>query len=312
VTDNRETLRAGFASVAQLYHEARPDYPEQLYDSLVELTGLHPGDNLVEVGCGTGKATLPLLWRGFRVTCTELSPELAAEAGRNLVGFPATQVFESAFETWHPPGGQRFGLVFAATAWHWVDPAVRYQRAWELLRPAAHLAFWSAAHVLPDTIDPFLVEIQDVYDQIGEGRLKGANWPPGELVDNKQEIEESGLFEDVVVRPFEWDVSYDADGYIALLSTFSSHIAMKAWKRERLFNEVRTRLAERQDGRLRRHWGAVLHVARRSDERPDGWTSNGHRRRYSQPSETEGLERGGRQVLIDGHAYLGSSSSDLR
>lgn len=59
-----------------------------------------------------------------------------------------------AFETWQPPLGQRFDLVFAATAWHWIDPAVRYQRAFDFLRPGGHLAFWSAAHVLPEGGDP--------------------------------------------------------------------------------------------------------------------------------------------------------------
>lgn len=36
-------------------------------------------------------------------------------------------------------------------------------------------------------------------------------------------------------------------------------------RRDRLYSEIRRRLAVRQDGRLRRHWGAVLHVARRLD-----------------------------------------------
>lgn len=48
-----------------------------------------------------------------------------------------------------------------------------------------------------------------------------------------------------------------------LLNTFSGHIAMEAWQRERLYGEVRERLSHRSDRRLRRHWGAVLHVARR-------------------------------------------------
>ena len=30
------------------------------------------------------------------------------------------------------------------------------------------------------------------------------------------------MFEAFAVRRFEWDTSYDAEGYIALLSTFSS------------------------------------------------------------------------------------------
>ena len=36
------------------------------------------------------------------------------------------------------------------------------------------------------------------------------------------------------------------------------------WQRERLYGEIRRRLAGRRSGTLRRHWGAALHVARRS------------------------------------------------
>jgi len=38
---------------------------------------------------------------------------------------------------------------------------------------------------------------------------------------------------------------------------------MAGWQRDRLYGEIRRRLAARPGGQLRRHWGAVLHVARR-------------------------------------------------
>src|SRR5437762_2398315 len=63
----REPLRRTFDSTAERYDAARPAYPEELFDDLVDLTGLQPGARLLEVGCGTGKATLPLLRRGFSV-----------------------------------------------------------------------------------------------------------------------------------------------------------------------------------------------------------------------------------------------------
>jgi hypothetical protein len=69
----------------------------------------------------------------------------------------------------------------------------------------------------------------------------------------------------VAVRHFDWEISYTAEEYIRLLGTFSGHIAMDAPKRDRLSGEIRRRLARRADGRLRRHWGAVLQVARRRD-----------------------------------------------
>jgi SAM-dependent methyltransferase len=244
---------------ADRYDRARPDYPQRLFDDLFALTGVGPGDRVLEVGCATGKATRPLVARGLRVTCVELGPRLAAKA-RSL----GVEVVEGAFEAWRPPPGTRFELVAAATSWHWIDPAVKYRRASELLRPGGHLAFWSAQHVVPEGGDPFFEELQPVYDEIGEGMAPDATFPrPGELADETAEIEASGLFEVVGVRHHDWEVVYDAEGYIDLLETFSGHIAMKPWQRERLYGEIRRRLAERPDGRVRRHWGAVLHVARR-------------------------------------------------
>lgn len=262
-TGERERLRATFGSVAGLYHQARPEYPEDLFDELVLLADLRPGARLLEIGCGTGKATIPLARRGFLITGIEISPELAQQARRNLAGFPDVQIVAGSFEDWRPPDQVTYDLVFAATSWHWIDPAVRYRRARDLLRPGGHLAFWTASHVKPDDGDPFFGEIQDIYDEIGEGLPPGTAFlRPGDLPDERAEIESSGLFTGVEVRHFDWEVSYDAEGYIRLLETFSGHIAMERWKRDHLYNEIRWRLALRPGRRLRRHWGAVLHVAR--------------------------------------------------
>jgi SAM-dependent methyltransferase len=266
VTDHRARLRTTFDAAADLYQQARPEYPAALYDALIATAGLTPGDRLLEVGCATGKATLPLARRGFRITCVEIGPALVVAARRGLAGFPDVDVVESAFETWDSPAAKPFDLVFAATAWHWLDPATRYQRAWELLRPRGHLAFWSATHVFPDGGDAFFADLQEVYEEIGEGVPDGAVYlRPDELPDDREEIERSGRFEDVVVRHFDWELVYSAEEYLRLLDTFSGHIAMEDWQRRRLYSEIRRRLGQRPDGRLRRHWGAVLHVARRVD-----------------------------------------------
>jgi SAM-dependent methyltransferase len=264
----RERLRVTFNGVAGSYQQARPGYPGELFDELVTAAGLSPGARMLEVGCATGKATLPLARRGFRVTCVEPGPDLAAAARRNLVsaGLDA-EVVEARFEDWPSPPGEPFDLVFAATAWHWVDPAVRYRLAWQALRPGGHLAFWGATQVFPDRVDPFFREIQAVYDEIGDRQASGLSWPKsGDLEEQTAEIEASGLFAGVRVRHFEWAQFYDTEGYLALLDTFSNHILMERWKRERLYRAVREGLARRPGGKVLRHWGAVLHVARRLDQ----------------------------------------------
>jgi SAM-dependent methyltransferase len=271
-TSERQRLRLTFDTVAGGYQEARPEYPDALFDTLIALTGIDPEvDALCEVGSASGKATLPLARRGFAITCVELGSALAAEARRNLAGFDRVTVVHADFEKWEPDGASRdrsgagFGLVFAATAWHWIDPAVKYAKAAALLRPGGHLAFWEAVHVTTAGGDPFFAELQDVYDEIGEGRTPEHVFQTAEtLASFEAEIEASGLFGDIVIRRFDWEIRYTAAEYIRLLGTFSSHIAMEPWQRERLYGEIRRRLALRPDGLVRRHWGGVLHVARKA------------------------------------------------
>jgi hypothetical protein len=81
---------------------------------------------------------------------------------------------------------------------------------------------------------------------------------PGALFDDL-----IALFEVAAVRQYDWERVYPAEEYIELLSTFSGHLAMAEWKRRRLYGEIRRRLALRRDHSVRRHWGVVLHVARR-------------------------------------------------
>ncbi|MCO5975076.1 class I SAM-dependent methyltransferase [Actinoallomurus soli] len=264
MTDRR--LRGTFDRVASRYQAARPEYPAGLYADLLAMTGLRPPARLLEVGCGPGKATLPLARMGFSITAVELGPALAAEARRRLAEFPDSSVITSSFEEWRPPPDARFDLAYAATAWRWVDPDAKYAKAADLLPRCGHLAVWDAGHAFPAGFDPFFTEIQKVYDELGEG--DGAVRPPPPPEEwhdpTAAEFEASGRFTVVGTRRYVWARRYTAEEYLALLGTFSGHIAMEPAKREHLYREVRRLLAARPDGRLTRHWSAVLTVGRRS------------------------------------------------
>src|SRR6266511_3093437 len=123
-----ERLRATFNEVAELYHRARPGYPPEVFDDMAELACIGPGCRVLEIGCGTGQATVPLAQRGCEVVCVELGAAMAAVARRKLARFPAVRVEVSAFEDWPLPV-ERFDTVVSATAFHWIDPAVRVAKA---------------------------------------------------------------------------------------------------------------------------------------------------------------------------------------
>jgi SAM-dependent methyltransferase len=261
VTD-RERLGGTFDQAAELYQDARPEYPDALFERLVEAAKLRRGDRVLEVGPGPGKATIHMVRRGLQVTAVEPGAALAAQARANLAGHPF-EVVNRRFEDWNAQPGE-FAAVVAATVWHWLDPDLRYGRAARALRPDGHLAIWSAQHVFPVGGDPFFEELQEVYDQIGEAPPEGAPRPaPGELPEMTDEIRASGLFQMVSVDHFNWTVDYTAETYIDLLRTFSGHIAMAPADRDRLFSEIRRRVALRPGGTVRRGWGTVLHIARK-------------------------------------------------
>jgi SAM-dependent methyltransferase len=143
---DRERLRSTFDQAAELYDRARPRYPAGLFDDLAELAGIGPGSSVLEIGPGTGQATVALAERGCRVVAVELGAALAAVARRNLARFPAVEVVTAPFEDWPLPE-EPFDLVLAATAFHWIDPDVRVVKAADALRPGGVLATVTTHHI---------------------------------------------------------------------------------------------------------------------------------------------------------------------
>jgi len=261
---DRQKLRTTFNEDAKLYDRARPHYPSQLFDDLIQMADLEPGARLLEIGCGTGRATVPLARLGFTILCVELGENLAAVARRNLAAFPEVNVVTSPFEAWDSVG-ETFDLMLAATCWDWIDPNVRCRKASDLLKPSGRLAIIGCGHAFPKDADRFFFDIQDVYREIGE-EIPGEQWPPPlpeDVPDMRDELEVSGLFGDFQSRRYVWEITYTAKEYIDLLNTFSGHIAMEPDKRDYLYRNIRKRINARPDPRVRRHWLAILNVARR-------------------------------------------------
>ncbi len=128
-----------FDRVAAEYDRHRPTYPEQLIDLACLLAGLDRGDQVLEIGCGTGQLTRSLLARGLRVTAIEPGAHLTGLAQQRLQGTGELELVNTRFEDAGLPH-ERFQAVFSASAIHWVDPDVGWQRVADALVPDGTLA----------------------------------------------------------------------------------------------------------------------------------------------------------------------------
>ena len=265
-----EVLRTTFDQVPDLYDRARPDYPPQLFDDLVSLAQLPARARLVEIGCGTGKATLPLAQRGYEITCVELGEHLAAVAQRNLASFANVEVINTNFESWQPEHAE-FDAIVAFTAFHWIAPDVRYAKTAELLHERGKLAVVSTHHVLLPDGDPFFVEVQEDYEAVVPDDPKtradaGGPPHPDAVADRSEEIAGSGRFHNIESRRYLWDVTYSADEYIELLNTYSGHRTFEDETRGRLLSRIHRRIEAGPEHKVRKTNLAILNVAEASDD----------------------------------------------
>lgn len=256
--------RALFDTVAELYDRARPVYPAEVFDDLAELAGLREGARVLEIGCGTGQATLPLAERGNRITAVELGANLAAVARRNLAAFPDVEVVAAAFEDWPLPD-ERFDLVCAATAFHWLDAATALPKIASALRRGGSVAILSGGHVAGGT-SQFFIDVQECYVRHMPGTPPGLRLTRAEdLPVGAPEIDASGLFGPVQSRRYVWLREFTTQTYLDELGRYSSHLALDEEHRTALLACVHALIDERYGGRITKAYVTDLDVARVRD-----------------------------------------------
>lgn len=238
--DLMHRLRAGFDRAAEDYQRTRPVCPPQLFDDLIQLAGLEAGDRVMEIGCGTGQATVPLAERGLAVTAVELGPELAAIARRRLAGFPAAEVVTCSFEDWHADHAT-FDAVVAVSSLHWIDPWVRYAKPYGLLRSGGAMAVAGCRWARPADAGRFWTDVQADYRAVG---FPGDPPPPPEQISPWHFPREArSLFREVAsLRYPPFEVLYRAEDYLAILATQSDTRALGQARSGDFLARVRQRL----------------------------------------------------------------------
>ncbi|MBV8219928.1 MAG: methyltransferase domain-containing protein [Solirubrobacterales bacterium] len=281
--DLRRRYAQVFDAVAEEYDRERRGYPDELIDAACAYGGVSSEDRVVEVGCGTGLLTASLAARGLVVDAVDPGANMLRLAERRVGPGAAVRFHHGRFEQVALPE-RAFAAVFSATAFHWIEPAVGWARAADLLAPGGTLALLQHCDVLDSStvadwraLNAALVKVAP---EIGE------RWP--ELRDADTILDGAAtrsdnisavwswigrheltvpaaarLFTDVRVLAVPLHSEYTGDQINAYLRTTSLYRRLEPDQRPALEDE-NLRVAERLGGVVRTSELAVLVTGRRS------------------------------------------------
>lgn len=255
--------RLGFDNVPEIYDRARPSYPAALFDSLLDYAGAPSSGALraLEIGPGTGKATASLLERGIEVTAVEIGAQLAAFLRKKLPDERLT-VINAAYEdvTLEP---MSYDLVVSATAFHWVDPAVRLRKSHGALRARGVIAIVGTNQIASEVDRGFFDYVLPIYlkyrpDEKETGS-QGEDVTPPEY----EELRDSRRFGDVALHRYRWDQTYSTDAYADLVRSYANTQAMTPDASEALIADLCAVIDREYGGSVTRPLVITLTLARK-------------------------------------------------
>lgn len=232
---------ASFDVFAKNYHSVRPGYPSELYKDIKDVCGISNASWLLEIGAGSGIATIEIAKFGCQIVAIEPGAQLAAIARKQTRGLAKVQILEKTFEDFR--SSERFDTILAFTSFHWLKSGDKYQEVLNLLNDSGSLVLvWNwffqtnspAVAVVNKVYHEFL---SDVYPgQMGVAEVNEDTFST--LVQREREVVQNPLFFPVFLKKYLVEYNYNAQTYPKLLNTFPKVIEVEEQRRLRFLEHI--------------------------------------------------------------------------
>ncbi|MCL2693674.1 MAG: class I SAM-dependent methyltransferase, partial [Oscillospiraceae bacterium] len=241
------------------------------FKDIISYSGAAKGKRALEIGTGTGKATTPFLDAGFNVTAVELGENMAEFLKKKFNEYKGFNVIMTDFENVLLKDDS-YDLIYAATAFHWVDPQIGCPKAFSLLKDGGVFALFRY-NMIPHVGEPAYEAIQAVYEKHYYSYYKTNKRPVKKSYDDfrkPSEILHGFGFEDLKNYGFSdismnfYDVTkiYDTDEFITLRDTMSDHRALPDTNRTALYAGFK-KVMERYGGQYKEDYVFQLYMGRK-------------------------------------------------
>lgn len=263
---DRSEGRTLFGLNPEGYEDARPPYPESLYQFLIEHGALSRDAATLEIGAGSGIATRRLIELGANpITVVEpdarfapLLTKLRQTTGADLRLLPSS--FEDA-----PIPLQSFDLAIAATSYHWLDPDVALAKIAGTLKPGGFVALMWNVFGDADREDPFH---DATFSLLADQAISPSGSPDAtpfalDHAARYAEFARCGAFEPIVYFETRWTLVLDTARVGRLYEGFSHIQRLPQSQREPLLQRLMEIAQTRFGGRVERNMVSPIYLARR-------------------------------------------------
>lgn len=251
--DNRKELGATFDTEASKYDKMRPGYADELFQAIFEYVKIGEGSRVVEVGSGSGQATLPVLKTGCELTSVEYGENFSRILMEKFGGYKGFKVITGKFEDVGLED-DAYDLVFSATAFHWVPEEIGYPKVYSALKSGGAFARFANRPRNSQNAPELAAEIDALYEEyynkaydIKSGTKK---WFTEEKAKEISQIPAKYGFTDITYKLFYRERVFTAEEYIQLLGTYSDHIAIEETIRNDFFSKIAAA--------INRHGGKII------------------------------------------------------
>lgn len=235
-------LRRSFNEDVVNYDKYRPEYPNELFEDIMSYSQIEAGNNLLEIGIGTGQATLPFIQLGCDIVGIELGDKLSSFVAEKYSEHKNFKVINADFML-YPIEENFYDLIYCATAFHWLPKEEAYIKIMKSLKKGGTLAlFWN--HPFPNRKeDPSNMASQKIYNQFRPSDKKQIEFSEKDCSIHIQELLYYG-FEKVESKLYRRVRTLTAEAYIHLLNTYSDHRALDINIKEQFEMQMRKAINE--------------------------------------------------------------------